>query len=54
MRAEPFLINQLAENPCLSEYISRFSAKPDRTLDSIYLDTSAALTKASLLPKVSE
>lgn len=53
VRAEPFLLNQLVKNPILSDFVSLFGAQPARTLDAIYLDTSAVMSRARILSKVS-
>lgn len=52
VRSEAFLINMLTENPYLQDYLALHGQTPRRTLDQIYLDTSAALSKGRLLPKV--
>lgn len=52
VRSEPFLINSLTENPYLQDYLSLHGHASRKTLDQIYLDTSAALSKGRLLSKV--
>ena len=52
VRAEPFLINKLRHNPILQPYISRPNITSSRTLDDIYLDTSAVMTRSRILSKM--
>lgn len=53
VRSEAFHINNLTKNPYLQDYIAVNGQPARRTLDQIYLDTSAALSKGRLLSKVS-
>lgn len=49
IRAEPFLINRLRHNPVLEPYMA--SSRSRRTLDEIYLDTAAVMTRSKILSK---